>query len=517
MPLTPSPAPAPAAISADDRSLGDRVRTGALWAGGNALFLRVANILIMAVVARIVAPAELGVFALTLVVHGIVVSMAELGVASAIARSDQNVDSIAPTVVTISIVTSLTLGTLMAVFAAPLALLLGSGAAEDPLRVMALCVALVGPFAVPGALLQREFRQDLVFRAAAIAFVPGSAVLIVVSLAGDGAMAFAWSRVVGQLVMGSLMLLSVKRRYRPGFNTRVLASLIRFGLPLAFANLLSQVLLNIDYVFVGRFLSIEEVGLYNLAFNISLWSTAVIGSILNGLVLPAFSRVRAEGGDTTDALARGVRTVALIAAPLAALAFALAAPLIVTVYGGQWSAAAPVLRVLSLYGFLSVICLLLANVIVATGRTGVLFWVQAVALAALVPAMWAGVSVAGLIGVAAAHIVVILVATFPLYVLAIKRSLGAGPATILPALAWPAIAAGLAGVAAWLAASLLTVPALQLLTGGAAGALVYLALTSPLLLPLFPATGRLRSVRVVLDVLGRPAAWVTHRIARSAP
>lgn len=497
-----------------EKSLGDQVRSGALWAGGNALFLRFANILIMAVVARIVAPAELGVFALTLVVHGIVVSVAELGVASAIARSDQDLDAIAPTVVTISVLTSLTLAGLMAAFAAPLALLLGSADAEDPLRVMALCVALIGPFAVPGAQLQREFRQDLIFRAGAIAFLPGSAVLIALSVLGDGAMAFAWSRVVGQLVMGTLMLLSVSRKYRPGLNTRILGALMRFGLPLALANLLSQVLLNIDYVFIGRILTIEEVGLYNLAFNISLWSTAVIGSILNGLVLPAFSRVRAEGGDMTVALSGAVRTVALVASPLSAMALALASPLIVTVYGGAWSAAAPVLMVLSIYGFFSVICLLLANVIVSSGRTGILFTVQAVALAALIPVMWAGVTIGGLVGVATAHIAVILLATFPLYVFAIKRSLGAGPGVIGRALRWPVLAAVVAGVVAWAVALTVSLPAVQLLFGGLVGGTVYVVLTAPLLAALVPAEGRLRSFRTVLVICGRAPEWVARRLSR---
>lgn len=509
MSVGPSPEAPPG-----EKSLGDQVRSGALWAGGNALFLRFANILIMAVVARIVAPAELGIFALTLVVHGVVVSVAELGVASAVARSDLDLDAIAPTVVTISVVTSLTLGGLMAGFAGPLALLLGSAEAEDPLRVMALCVALIGPFAVPGAQLQRAFRQDLVFRAGAIAFIPGSTVLIVLSLVGDGALAFAWSRVVGQVVMGTLMLLSVSRRYRPGLDTRILRALLRFGLPLALANLLSQVLLNIDYVFIGRILTIEEVGLYNLAFNISLWSTAVIGSILNGLVLPAFSRVRADDGDLAAALYGAVRTVALIAAPLSALALALASPLIVTIYGDKWSGAAPVLMMLSVYGFFSVICLLLANVIVSSGRTGILFTVQAVALAALVPVMWTGVTIGGLTGVAAAHIVVILLATFPLYVFAIKRSLGAGPGVILRAIRWPVVASFVAGGAAWSAALTVTIPAVQLLVGSIAGGAVYLLFMAPLITPLFPRTGRLRSLRAVLNACGRPAEWVGDRILR---
>ena len=34
-----------------------------------------------------------------------------------------------------------------------------------------------------------------------------------------------------------------------------------------------------------------------LAFNVSTWSTAIIGSVLNGMVMPAFSQVKLDVGN----------------------------------------------------------------------------------------------------------------------------------------------------------------------------------------------------------------------------
>jgi PST family polysaccharide transporter len=501
--------------SAPDRSLTDRVRKGALWAGGSSLFLRFANIAIMAVVARIVAPAELGVFALTLVVHGVVVSLAELGVSSAIARSDLDIDRIAPTVATISIATSLALASIMAFFATPIAFALGAPEAAASLRIMALCVAMIGVFAVPGAQLQREFRQDLVFRATAISFVPSSIVLVTIAALGDGAVGFAWSRVVGQLVMGTIMALSVSKRYWPGLNSRLVGPLVKFGLPLALANLLSQVLLNVDYVFVGRFLGIVDVGLYNLAFNISMWSTATLSSILNGIVLPAFSKVKAEGGDLTAALKGGTRTVALICFPIGAMTLALAYPLIATVYGDQWVAAAPVLGILAIYGVISVLCLLFANVVISTGRTGILFAVQAAALVCLVPGLWAGVTLGGLTGVGIAHIVVISAITLPAYLVAIKKSIKIGPILLFKAMVWPGIGAALAGAVAWAVASAVPSAPVQLMLGGVSGAIVYVVAVAPLLSALLPESGgTMGRVGRLLGVAGVPVRWIVARLGR---
>lgn len=469
------------------------VRRGALWTGASTMLLRVSNIALMAVVARIVAPDELGIFALAVTVQAVLVSMAELGVASVIARTELDIDKIAPTVVTISVTTSLALGSLMAVLADPLAQFLGAPAAGGPIRILAISVALIGPFAVPGAQLQRGFRQDLLFRANIIAFLPSSAVLVLLAVGGDGASAFAWSRVSGQLVAGVIMVVALRRNYLPGFEPALFGPLMKFGLPLAAANILSQALLNVDYVFVGRMMSEADVGLYMLAFNVCMWSGAVIGAMLNGIVLPAFSSVRRDGADTSKAIEHGLRTVGLVACPLAAFTSAFATPLINTIYGNQWSEAGPVLSVLSFYGVISVIGVLFANIIIATGRTGVLFLVQAVALVFLVPSLAAGIHFGGLVGIGVAHIVVISLITLPAYVIALRRSTGIKVRRLAIAMSRPALSALVAAVVALTVTVPIHTDIFRLAVGGAVGALVYLLGTGKYIIALIPV--RRRSVR----------------------
>jgi len=485
LPILPPAAQAQPTLQGTGTLVKD-VRRGALWTGASTLLLRVSNILLMAIVARIVAPDELGVFALAVTVQAVLVSVAELGVASAIARTELDIDRIAPTVVTISVTTSIMLGSMMAAFAGPLADFLGAPQAESTIRILAISVGLIGPFAVPGAQLQRGFRQDILFRANIIAFLPSSALLLVLSLVGDGAAAFAWSRVAGQLIAGVIMVVSLNRNYRPGFNPDYFRPLMRFGIPLALANILSQALLNVDYVFVGRLLTTADVGLYMLAFNVCMWSSAVIGAMLNGIVLPAFSSVRRDGGDVPRAVEHALRTVALVACPLAAFTCAFASPLIRTIYGDQWGAAGPVLSVLSFYGVISVVGLLFANVIIATGRTGVLFLVQLIALIFLVPALQLGISFGGLIGIGVAHIAVISLVTLPAYVHALRKSTGTRVSRLLGAILRPALAAAAAALAALAVTSALTSDLAKVLAGGITGAAVYALCTYRLLMPILP-------------------------------
>ena len=485
----PEAAPEAAGDAAGD-DLRRSVGRGALWAALGNVVMRVGGICVTAVVARILSPDEFGVFAIALAVFVVVTSLAELGMASAVARSAMEPEEIAGTVSSIAILVSLTLATAMALFAGPLASLLGMPDAASPIRVMSLCLALTGVFAVPGAQLVRDFRQDRILLGTLAGFVPANAVLIVLALMGQGATAFAWSRVVGQVVTGLVFVACLRRRYRPEWRPELVAPLLRFGLPLALANLINWTLLNADYLVLGRLLSAEQVGVYMIAFNVANWSTAVLGSVLNGVVLPAFGRVGDDRERLVASLVSATRLVGLVTLPIAACTTALAPDLVHTLFGARWDAAAPVLSVLSIYGACFAVTLLYVNVLVAIGGTAQLLAVQVAWVVALVPAMIVGIELGGLVGAAWAHVVVVLVVSVPGYLWAMRSRLGPLPAAVGLALLRPAMVAAAAAGAGWLCARLVDSPGLGLLLGGSVAVVVYLVGARSMIEQDLPEVGR---------------------------
>jgi O-antigen/teichoic acid export membrane protein len=443
--------------------------------------MRFANIAIMATVARLVVPHDFGVFAVAITVHAVVSSIGELGVSSVLMRGNVDPDEVAPTVVAISVLSSLVLGGVMVAFARPIAAALGAPDAAAPVRVLALSVVLVGVFAVPSAELVRDFRQDRVFLGTVAGFVPGNAMLILLAAQGGGAMSFAWSRVVGQVVTGAVVIASVGHYYWPAWRAHVARSVLRFGLPLAGANLVGYTLLNTDYALVGHQLGPVKLGLYMLAFNIASWPTSLMGSMINSVGMPAFSRIRNDTAALHAAIFAATRALTLVALPICALTMALARPLVETVYGPRWTAAAPVLWTLSLYGAVSIACLLFSNLLVGQGHPRLTFLVQLGWLGALVPAMIVGVDMWGIVGAGVAHLVVILGFVLPAYTITMRRRRLAPTAALSQAAAVPLAAALAAAGSALATAGLLPAPAVKLLAGGTVGMLVYGIATSPVL------------------------------------
>ncbi|MBD3923152.1 oligosaccharide flippase family protein [Nocardioides cavernae] len=497
----------PTAVGAEPHAGGPEQRTdaqalrrdigrGVVWAAAGNILMRIGGISVTAVVARILSPEEFGVFAIALAVFVVVTSLAELGMASAVARSVLEPDDIAGTVTSISLIVSTGLAILMALSAGPLATVLGMPEAAGPIRVMSICLVLTGIFAVPGAQLVRNFRQDRILLGTVAGFVPANVVLIVMALAGQEAMAFSWSRVVGQVVTGLVFVACVNRRYRPQWRRELVGPLLRFGLPLSLANLINWTLLNADYLVMGRMLSAEQIGVYMIAFTVANWSTAVLGSVLNGVVLPAFGRVSHDTERLVESLVSATRLVGLVALPMLATTVALAPGLVRTVFGETWAGAAPVLAVLAVYGVAFAFTLLYVNLLVAIGATTKLLVVQVAWVSALVPAMVWGIQIGGLVGAAWAHVAVVLVVSLPGYLWALRSQLGPLPAALGTTLLRPAGAAALAGGSAWIVDRWIGGVVLGFLAGGVVAVVVYLVAAWSMIEQDLPEVGRL--VRKVL-------------------
>lgn len=460
---------------------------GATWSGVNTLVTKLAGIAVTVVVVRIVSPHDFGVFSVALVVYAIVSSFGELGLSACIARRDVEPDLAGPVVAALSMISCFVLAVATALLASPIAGALGAPEAASAIRVLSASIFLSSLTTVSAAMLVRDFRQGRLFAATAIAFVPSNAVLVLLALHGDGAMAFAWSRLVGQIVAGIVIVAAVRPWSAPRWNRVQAVRVLHFGLPLAGANLLNYVLLNADYAFIGHLLGPALLGTYTLAFNVASWSTSVLGATINGVAMPAFSGMHSDPARLEQTVGRWLRRVSLIAFPVGALTVVMSADLIGVLYGPKWSAAGPVLAVLAVYGALFVVTLLLSNLLVGIGLTRRVFAVQALWLVALLPCVGLGVAWLGIEGAAMAHVAVIILVVIPVYLWALKPAMKSVPLRLFEAVAGPIAAALLAGGAAYASSFTLAGSLLRLAVGGTCGVAVYVLVAWPILRAELPA------------------------------
>lgn len=461
------------------KPLSTSVRRGAYWSIGRAVQLRLVNVVTTAVVAHILNPHDFGIFAVAMTAYTIVVYAGELGVGACLMRADLDLQSLAPTMATISVATSAIQAGALVVFSTPIASALGSPGAANPIRAMALVVMTVGIFAVPSARLMRDFKQDKIFIAESFSVVGSTTVLLFLAKSGNGAMAFAWSRVVGQLISGCMVFAATPKGYRFGITRNALTVLLKFGLPIGFASFVNYVLLNVDYALIGHLLGAVALGTYVLAFNAASWPASLLSFMISTVSMPAFSRAKRDIESLTNVVASALRAVSLVVMPMSALTMVLARPLVLTMYGTKWLPSAKVLAILSIYGSVSIICLLLSNMLAGLGRTKSLLIIQLFWLGALLPAMAIGVRKGGITGAAIAHIAIIIPLVLPSYLFALKRTTRVSLPALAKSVATPLLASLAAAFIAKEVASLFHSSFAQLTAGLASGGLSYAVFVAP--------------------------------------
>ncbi|GAA2150952.1 oligosaccharide flippase family protein [Kitasatospora kazusensis] len=404
-------------------TLADRVRSGARLSLLNTVVIRIGNFAAGVVLARgVLGPREWGLYATGMVALGVLLSANEMGVSLAVVRWDRDVREFAPTVLTLSVLSSTTLyGVLY--FAAPVtARLLGSPDATSMLRVLCLSVVIDGVACVPNQIIAREFRQGARMVLDLLNFLVTTVTTLVLAYHGAGAMSFAWGALAGNLCGLAGCAVAVPGALRPGWKGAEARALVAFGLPLAGASLLVLAMLNVDSVVTGALLGPVALGFYQLAFNVSSWPVRSISEAARRISFAGFSRVADSPAALSDAFGRGLGLLMAAAVPPCVLLATLAAPAVDTIYGAKWAPAADVLRFLALLGLLRIAYELAYDCLAAAGRRSSLIGVQGMWLAALVPALLLGAHLWGIAGVGAGHLVVAAVVAAPAFVWGLRRT-----------------------------------------------------------------------------------------------
>lgn len=453
-------------------NLTSRVRSGVIWSTATMFVLRVSGMALGIVLAWLLTPAEFGVYAIALTVQGVLMALADFGLSADLIRSNDP-DRRAPTVATLGLVTGGGMALVMVATAPVLAPALGSAAAGPAIAVLSLTMLFAGAGVVPYATLLRRFDQKSLFVIGLVDFVVSTTITIGLILLGGGVMSLAVGRVSAQLVTTVLQFVFARQRPRYGVDRSQLGSILRFGVPVSAANLLSWALLGIDKVIIGIAAGPIVLGIFVLAANISSWPMTAVGQVVRSIGVPLFSRTRHRDNDDTLA---GVTAITWgLALPLGAGLAALAAPLVLVVYGDKWADAAAVLAVLAVFGSIRSIFDVWVSALLANGASGSVLLVQVVWIVVLAPALFIGVGRFGIIGAAYAHILVAVGVVLPAYLIALRREripvTHLGRTLLVPLLAVVPAVAGAVAVT-------VLVPALwaQLVIGGLVGAGIYAAL-----------------------------------------
>jgi O-antigen/teichoic acid export membrane protein len=441
------------------------------WSFTNSVVAKLGTVGVGIMLARLLGPHSFGTYAVASVALNILSNFNDLGVGLAIACWPGEPREIAPTVTTISVITSVALYGGCYAGAPSYAAAMGAPAATGVVRTLALIVVIDGFAIVPAGILQRYFRQGQRMISDQVNIWLGTAVTVALALAGFGPMSLALGRLVGCLAAVILLLRFSPEPLRFGFNRRQARPLLRFGLPLAGSGGIAFAVANLDQLIVGRMLGVTALGFFVLASNFSNWPAAAFTEPISRVAPSTLARLQHDPPAMRAGFETMLALVSAVTLPVCFVEAGSAAPLIGLVYGSRWLPAGQPLTWLALLAALQIFFQLTFDYFVVLAKSRVIFTLQLVWLAVLIPGLIAGARGHGIAGVALAELTVAAVVPLPWYLLELRKA-GSKGRVLTGRLGLPLAGALLAGLAAAAVAALVPNALVALFCGALAGLLV---------------------------------------------
>ncbi len=331
--------------------LGRRVARGAgvtLLGQGVRIGMQLGSVVVLA---RLLTPADYGLFAIVLVVVGIGEIFRDFGLSTAAIRApslstDQR-DTLAwvnaGVGALLTVIVYLGAGLVAAVFGRP--------------ELVGMAHVLCLTFLVNG--LATQYRADLTrrlrFGRLVAADTLGQAVGLTVAITSAAVLdAGYWALVAQQLtqVTVAFVVLGLGAGWLPGRPRRSagIGSFLRLGTSLVGTQLLGYLRVNLDTITLGLRTTPTAVGTYTRAFQLLMTPLAQLRSPTTTVALPVLTRMNEDRARTDEFLRRAQLMFGYTVVAAMAVAAGGASPLLALFLGDRWVGVAPVFALLAVAG-----------------------------------------------------------------------------------------------------------------------------------------------------------------------
>jgi O-antigen/teichoic acid export membrane protein len=344
------------------------------------------------VIARLLTPAEIGVYSVTLAVMSIVQVLRDFGVASYLIQEKELTDGHIRTALGLTLIVGITLG--VAVFAAApwVADFYSEPRMRDLLRLASLNFLMLPFSTISLSLLRRRLAFKSVAVVNLVAAAGGAVASVGLSWAGYGPLGLVTGNLVVSALTGFLAWWAQgeRRLLRPGLSHW--RSLFRFGAQSSVAGVVTSISMDINDLAVGKLMGFEPVALLSRAQGLmNLFHRDLMGAVRN-VAYPAYAKAAREKQAMEPLYVASVTSVTVVAWPFYGFVSLYALETLRLLFGPQWDAAAPLVPIFCLAGAIAATSSLVGNLMIAMGRidlaTGVELFFQPVRALLIVFAGW---------------------------------------------------------------------------------------------------------------------------------
>ncbi|MGB5963089.1 MAG: lipopolysaccharide biosynthesis protein [Coleofasciculaceae cyanobacterium] len=230
----------------------------------------------------------------------------------------------------------------------PIASFYGDDQLVLPLCITALVYLMLPLYAVQTALIERENRLKIIALCNTLQSFFINSITVVLALSGMGIWAIVWAMILPTPVW--IIITWMNHSWRPpkSFKISRWQEVVIFGRNILGVELLNKLRMNIDYLIVGKFLSIKELGIYYFAFNAGSGITSNVVYAFMAALFPHICAVRQNYNQFKDRYLKNLKMIGIFVITVATIQTSLAPFYVPIIFGQKWTNAIPILMTICL-------------------------------------------------------------------------------------------------------------------------------------------------------------------------
>lgn len=204
-----------------------------------------------------------------------------------------------------------------------------------------------------------------------ISAIIGGALTIFLAYKGFGVMSLVYGQLFGVGINQLVFALSglSENRIKFHFSFKEVRPFLNIGIFQLGTQMLDFVAGRLDVFLIGKFCSMADLGVYNIAKDLIIKPYSIINTVSSSVFSATFAKMQDNISRLIDSFRKIIRMTSIIAIIVYTSLFILADLVVSILYAPQFSEVAIFIRILSLIGIFAAITSQAATVMIATGRT----------------------------------------------------------------------------------------------------------------------------------------------------
>jgi len=327
----------------------------------------------MVVMARLLVPADFGVYSILMIFVSFMQILGIMGTAQVIVHLDDPSQRMLSTIFFFNLLLGLFLFFVLYLLAWPLSAFFDNPKLTQLLQIMGVNFIVSSFGLVQKALYEKSllFKRVVVIETLALAIAVS--VGISAAVMGLGVYSLLMQNLLSAGCISVGLWLSSSWRPSLMFSFDDVKKIWGYTINLTSFNIVNYFSRNADNFLIGKFIGSSALGVYSVAYQIMLYPLDCVSRVLIRVLFPAFSHVKYDNDRFKRGYLKTISFISLITFPLMAGLMVLSGPFVDVTFGNKWKGLSSLLIILAPIGMIQSVVTTTGTIYIAKGTTSLMF------------------------------------------------------------------------------------------------------------------------------------------------